>query len=313
VVANRRRPQFKILDVEKNYQSLVESVKDYAIFMLDKNGKVLSWDQGARKQFGYNRKEIIGKNFSVIFTPGDVKKGVPKLDLKEALKAGRYLDEKQYRRKNGKIFWSSGALTSTTDKKGLHLGFSKIMRDVTEQKNLHKIVTHQSTHDFLTGLPNRRFFEETFLKAIHNAKKMSTKVPTLALLFLDFNNFKKINDAQGHKIGDFVLIEIAHRLIKGVRLSDMVARLGGDEFVILSGGFANEKDVRRFCEKILKIFRVPIIKKNNIRTTVSIGVAIYPQDGVEGGDILHRSDTALYDAKKLGGNRYRLYSELKKN
>jgi diguanylate cyclase (GGDEF)-like protein/PAS domain S-box-containing protein len=304
---DRRKNQFKILDAEKSYQSLIESVKDYAIFMLDKNGKVLSWDQGAKKQLGYNRREIVGKNFSIIFMPEDIKKGVPKLDLKEALSEGRYLDERQYRRKNGKTFWSSGVLTSTIDKKGNPQGFSKIMRDVTEQKALHETATHQSTHDFLTGLPNRRFFEETFFKAIHGAKGKNL----LALFFLDFNNFKKINDAQGHKTGDFVLIEIAHRLTKGIRLSDMVARLGGDEFVILSGGFVSVKDIKKFSEKILRIFRVPIIKQNNIRTTVSMGVAIYPTDSTKTADLLHYSDTALYEAKKLGGNQYRFYSELK--
>lgn len=221
--ADRRKNQFKILDAEKSYQSLIESVKDYAIFMLDKNGKVLSWDQGAKKLLGYNRREIIGKNFSIIFTPEDIKKGVPKLDLKQAQSEGRHMDERQYRRKNGKIFWSSGVLTSTTDKQRKHLGFSKIMRDVTEQKNLHQTATHESTHDFLTGLPNRRFFEETFFKAVHKTGGKNL----LTLFFLDFNNFKKINDAQGHKTGDLVLIEIAHRLTRCIRISDMVARLGG--------------------------------------------------------------------------------------
>lgn len=275
--------------------------------MLDKKGNILSWDQGAEKQLGYVRKDIIGKNFSKIFTPEDAKRGVPELDMKVALSEGRHLDERQYVKKNGKLFWASGVLTSTTDKQGKHQGFSKIMRDVTEQKNLQATVTHQSTHDFLTGLPNRRFFEEVFSRAVQDTKGKYL----LALFFLDFNNFKHINDSKGHRIGDFTLIEIADRLTKCIRLSDMVARLGGDEFVIVAGGFEDAKAIKKFSEKVLKMFRSPIkILKHKINTTVSIGVAVYPTDSTKTADLLHFSDSALYDAKKVGGNQYRFYSEL---
>jgi PAS domain S-box-containing protein len=166
--ANRRKHS---IEIEKSYRSLIENIKDYAIFILDKKGNIMSWDQGARKQLGYKRTDVMGKSFSMFFTPKDRRSGIPKKDMLLALREGRALDERQYVRKDGSTYWSSGVLTSTIDRSGTHQGFSKIMRDVTEQKDLQKIIMHRSTHDYLTSLPNRRYFEQSLVKAIHAATK----------------------------------------------------------------------------------------------------------------------------------------------
>ncbi|OHA92076.1 MAG: hypothetical protein A3J09_01100 [Candidatus Zambryskibacteria bacterium RIFCSPLOWO2_02_FULL_51_21] len=302
---NRRRVDHAI---EQSYRSLVENIKDYAIFMLDKRGRITSWDQGARKLFGYRRSEIIGRNFSALFVSKDGKDGLPKADLGRALKKGRHLDEREYRRKNGTRFWSTGVLTSTLDKTNAHHGYSKIMRDITDQKHLQKTVLHLSTHDYLTGLPNRAFFEEYLVNSIHDEKKNYL----LAIFFLDFNNFKLINDEEGHRVGDLILIEISARLTKNVRLSDVVARLGGDEFVILLRSFKKMQDIEHFAKKIIKIFK-PVLRvgKKRIKTSVSIGVAAYPRDGKRPGDLLHHVDVALYHSKKRGGNQATLYDDIK--
>ena len=189
--------------VEQSYRSLIENIKDYAIFMLDKNGKVGSWDQGGVKLFGYKRDEIVGKKFSVLFTKEDVKRGVPNSDMAIAKGEGRHLDERQYVRKNNTKFWSSGVLTSTRDKKGKHQGFSKIMRDVTQQNDLHKTAVHNSTHDFLTGLPNRNYFEENLIESISRTKKGNL----ISVFYMDFNNFKRTNDKLGHRYGDLVTLQ----------------------------------------------------------------------------------------------------------
>lgn len=294
------------LGTEKSYRSLIENIKDYAIFMLDKKGHVVSWDQGAQKQLGYKRSEVMGKSFSMFFTPTDKRKGLPKADMATALRKGRILDERPYVRKNGSTYWSSGVLTSTIDKTGSHQGFSKIMRDVTEQKDLQKIIMHRSTHDYLTTLPNRRFFEQSLVKALSTATQKSLA----AILFIDFNNFKAINDKYGHKYGDLALIEIAHRLTTCIRASDMAARMGGDEFVILLRGFESQKLIIDFAKKILRIFRKEIvIGKKRFVTTVSIGIAIHPIHGKKAAELLHHSDMALYEAKKAGKNQYIVYKK----
>ncbi len=294
--------------IEQNYRSLVENIQDYAIFMLDKKGCVTSWDQGARKHFGYTRKEVVGKNFSIFFSPADIRKGVPKKDLSIALDKGRALDEREYVKKDKTRFWSTGVLTSTIDLSKNHVGFSKIMRDITEQKDLQRTVLHRSTHDYLTGLPNRDFFEELLIKSMHDEK--SKKL--LAIFFLDFNNFKLVNDEEGHRVGDLLLIEIAARLTKNIRLTDVAARLGGDEFVILLRSFEKQADIKKFADKILKIFKPEIIVgKKKIKTSVSFGIAVYPQDGKKAGDLLHHADMALYQSKKKEGNQYNFYQDIK--
>ena len=127
---------------------------------------------------------------------------------------------------------------------------------------------------------------------------------------MDFNNFKRTNDEQGHRYGDLVLIEIAHRLSHNIRISDMAARFGGDEFVILAKNLEKKSDVARFAQKIITAFQKPIrIEKRIIKTSVSMGVALYPNDGKKPGELLRFSDMALYQAKKLGGNQYQFYSK----
>lgn len=129
-------------------------------------------------------------------------------------------------------------------------------------------------------------------------------------MYLDFNNFKAINDLHGHKYGDLALIEIAHRLSKSIRSTDMVSRLGGDEFIVLLRGFKNPTQIKAFAKKILRAFQKEIwVGKRKFLTTVSIGIAIHPKHGKKPADLLHHADVALYNAKKAGGNKYEVYSK----
>lgn len=300
----RRKPPYLS---EQNYRLLIENIKDYAIFMMDKKGKILSWDQGAQKLFGYNRGEIVGKNFSILFRKEDFKNKLPSTDMATAILEGRQLDERQYMRKDKTKFWSSGVLTSSRDKKGTHQGFSKIMRDVTEQTDLHRTAVHNSMHDFLTGLPNRSYFEENLMEC------MSKSAPKeiLAVFYMDFDNFKQINDNLGHEVGDQVLIAIAHRLGHNIRKSDLAARFGGDEFVILARGFKTKAAVGKFAQKIIKTFRTPIgIKNQKIKASVSMGVALYPNHSKKPSALLRYADIGLYESKKSGGNQYKFYEEV---
>jgi diguanylate cyclase (GGDEF)-like protein/PAS domain S-box-containing protein len=304
-MAHDRRRQRSDSEIEQNYRALIQNIKDYAIFMLDKKGKIVSWDQGGIKLFGYKRNEIIGKKFSILFTKENLKKGLPDKDMAIAVSEGRYLLERQYIRKNKTKFWANGLLTSTRDKNGTHQGFSKIMRDVTEQNNLHKTAVHNSTHDFLTVLPNRNFFEENLIESLPKIKKGTL----LAVLYMDFNNFKRTNDQEGHAFGDLVLIEIAHRLTHSIRMTDVAARFGGDEFVILAKGLRSEADIGRFAQKVLNAFKPTInIRKKIIQTSVSIGISVYPSDGKKPNELLRFADMALYQAKKFGGNQYQFYT-----
>ncbi len=296
----------KTAATEQSYRSLIESVKDYAIFMMDKKGRIKSWDQGGVKLFGYSRAEAVGKKFSMLFTKDDIQSAVPEADLVAAVIHTRHLDERQYIRKDKTTFWSSGVLTSTMNDSGAHQGFSKIMRNVSEQMDLQRTAVHNSNHDFLTGLPNRNFFERTLIDSLPKTEKGKL----LAVFYMDFNNFKHVNDTYGHRIGDLVLIEIAHRLTTSIRKTDLVARFGGDEFVIVAKQLKNKKDTLGLAKKVAKAFNPFIeIEGKQIQTSISIGIALYPIHAKKPADLLHFSDIALYEAKKMPGAHYQFYNK----
>ena len=172
----------------------------------------------------------------------------------------------------------------------------------TSQENFE----HLSNHDPLTNLPNRRLFYEKLDKAIEHAKQKDTKI---AVIFLDLDQFKHINDTLGHHIGDELLIEVGKRLRKQIRLSDSVARVGGDEFNILLEEIASLKEVETSAKKLLESFEKPFhCSLGEINTTLSIGISIYPDDSKDPGELIQYADLAMYKTKELGRDNYSFFS-----
>ncbi|GJL75919.1 EAL domain-containing protein [Nitrosomonas sp.] len=183
---------------------------------------------------------------------------------------------------------------------------STIMRDISERKHFEAELRHQTNHDHLTGLPNRFFLVDRFTSALEYAKRHGEYV---AVLFLDLDNFKRINDNLGHAAGDSLLQQVAQRLKSCFRSNDTVARHGGDEFTIVANDIKNSEDVLRLLQKLNTAFERPvIIRSQNIYITFSIGIALYPHDGDQIEDLLNRADIAMYRAKSSGPNQYRFYA-----
>jgi len=294
-----------VINTKNNYRHSIEGIKEYGIFILDSDGRIASWGRGAQHHLGYKEREIVNRHFASLFRDNNLVARATENALKLALAKGNYHYQERCVRKNGRSFWGSIALTVILDKLGKHQGYSVILRDTTDEMRTQHVRLHQSTHDFLTGLPNRRYLEENLKELIRQTRKNSL----LGVLFLDFNNFKRVND-MGHKYGDLVLAAIADRLKNHVREEDIVSRLGGDEFIIVLTAFKNIEDMKVAADKVLKLFQKPIkIGKNKFNVSVSIGIAVCPTDGRKVDDLLHHSDMALYQAKKNGGNRYELYSK----
>jgi len=168
----------------------------------------------------------------------------------------------------------------------------------THLQNENETLAHQANHDSLTGLPNRAFFERRLIRALRNANKLNERV---AVLFLDSDRFKQINDNFGHAAGDAVLTAVATRVRAQLREDDLVARLGGDEFAVLLSPLHKTEDAERIADKILASMELPIPLPGNtqVLTSLSIGIAVYPDHGLTPGTLLHAADAAMYQAKRV--------------
>jgi diguanylate cyclase (GGDEF)-like protein len=181
------------------------------------------------------------------------------------------------------------------------------LRDITEQRKHESQLTYLANHDALTGLPNRNLLNDRLGQAIAYASRSKEQI---ALLFLDLDRFKLINDGLGHDFGDHVLIELAKRIPESLRNEDTVARMGGDEFVILLPGLKRAKDVAAVALKILNAIASPCsINGRELLLEASIGIALYPQDGDDAGTLLRHADAAMYSAKDHGGNSFKFYKD----
>ncbi|TWC44759.1 diguanylate cyclase (GGDEF)-like protein [Pseudomonas sp. SJZ080] len=168
----------------------------------------------------------------------------------------------------------------------------------THLQSENETLAHQASHDSLTGLPNRAFFEGRLIRSLRNASKLNERV---AVLFLDSDRFKEINDNFGHAAGDAVLVAVANRVRAQLREDDLVARLGGDEFAVLLTPLHKTEDAERIADKILESMEMPIPLPgtSQVLTSLSIGIAVYPDHGTTPGALLHAADAAMYQAKRL--------------
>jgi len=209
-------------------------------------------------------------------------------------------------RKDGSLFWNEVALAAVHNERGEIAHFISVFNDVTDRKRYEAALEHQANHDDLTGLPNRNLLRDRLDHAIAQASRDKTK---LAVLLLDLDQFKRVNDGLGHNVGDILIQRVAARMNESVRDSDTVARLGGDEFMILSPGLRSERAAAALAQKLLKQFGQKIaINGHEIIASASIGIAVYPKDGSSGDELFRNADTAMYRAKDMGRNGFQFYS-----
>src|SRR5829696_7173334 len=255
-ITERKRAEEALRQNEERFRLLVDGVKDYAIFMLDPDGKVASWNEGAHRIKGYRQQEILGRHFSVFYPEEDLKRSKPERALEIAQGKGSYEEEGWRVRKDGSRFWASVLITALWDEAGGLRGFAKVTRDITERKVLEKQLHHQAFYDLLTELPNRALFMERLEHALSRANRRGGKV---AVLFVDLDGFKVVNDSLGHEVGDFLLTLVAQRLRRCLRPEDTLARFGGDEFVVLIEALDDPAQAVQVAERITEELRGPFI------------------------------------------------------
>ena len=215
-----------------------------------------------------------------------------------------YSKEKQYIHKEGHLVWVNVSVAPIPVGSG---GCIAVIEDISQRKQFEQKLQHLAHHDSLTGLSNRVLLLDRLSQAITYANRAGRFV---AVLFIDLDRFKNINDSLGHDAGDQVIVEVARRLSQNIRDGDTVARLGGDEFVVVLSDIAREDEVAVLAQKILDALFLPmIIQGQELSPIGSIGISVYPQDGKEGSTLLKNADAAMYQAKGIGRNNFQFYAQ----
>jgi diguanylate cyclase (GGDEF)-like protein/PAS domain S-box-containing protein len=208
-------------------------------------------------------------------------------------------------RRDGIEFPIEDSAAPIHDRRGRVTGAVMVFHDVTEARAMSQRMAHLAHHDYLTDLPNRLSFDDRLAQAMAAARRHKEK---LAVLFVDVDRFKHINDSLGHAIGDELLLSIAGRLVANVRGSDTVSRQGGDEFVILLSTIAHAEDAALIANKILTSLGTPHrVKENDLQITVSVGIGVYPADGTDAETLVRNADIAMLNAKDNGRNNYQFF------
>jgi diguanylate cyclase (GGDEF)-like protein/PAS domain S-box-containing protein len=305
-LAERARSEKALRESEERFRLLVEGVKDYAIFMLDPEGQVVSWNTGAERIKGYAAEEIIGEHCSRFYPEEEEGQGGPERWLRVAAAEGRHESEGWGVRKDGTRFWANVVTTGLQDKAGRLRGFSVVTRDVTERKLAEERLLHDALHDGLTGLANRALFMDRLGHAVERARRHRDYA--FAVFFLDLDRFKLVNDSLGHLAGDRLLVEVGRRLKACLRAGDTVARLGGDEFTILLDDMQEVGDVLRMAERAQARLALPFdLDGHEVFVSASVGIALSAMDYSRPEDILRDANTAMHGAKSLGKAAYKVF------
>jgi len=434
----RRQAEKQLHTADERLKITIDSVQDYAILSLDKDGRIDSWNGGAARLFFFDQTEILGEDMAILFPVEDQERGTVVDRRREAIETGRSESSNWFVRKDGSRFFGNDVLTAIRDEKGYVGGFSEIIRDVTDRKaleealfaekeraqvtlnsigdavlstdlsgkvtylnlvaermtgwscaeavgrplaevfniidgetretshnpmelavRLSKTVTlpsncilirrdgfespiadsaapihdrggqitgavivfhdvsaeramslqlsHLAQYDVLTDLPNRTLLNDRLTQGIASARRHGTG---LAVLFVDLDRFKHVNDTFGHAMGDVLLQSVAHRLLACVRISDTVSRLGGDEFVIVLSELDQVEDAAITANKVLTALAAPHnVAQHDLDVTVSIGVSTFPYDGQDAETLIKNADTAMYHAKENGRNNYQFFEK----
>jgi diguanylate cyclase (GGDEF)-like protein/PAS domain S-box-containing protein len=285
--------------------AIVESSND-AIIVKDLNGIITNWNAGAEEIFGYRSSEIIGSSITTLIPPDRLEE---ESRIMGRIKSGKRTDHFETVRwgKGKKPIDVSVTISPVKDSAGNIIGASKIARDITQRKESQERIEYLAHYDVLTGLPNRVLLADRMRIAIGNASRYSFR---LALLFVDLDRFKLVNDSLGHEIGDKLLKTAAERMQSIVRGTDTVSRVGGDEFIVLLSHIQTAADAARTAEKLIAAVSQPyLIEQHELMLTASIGISIYPDSGKDASSMLRNADASMYSAKGYGRNCYRFYSE----
>jgi diguanylate cyclase (GGDEF)-like protein/PAS domain S-box-containing protein len=306
-IAKRKSIEQSLLAAELKYRSIFENTLE-GIFQTTADGHYLIVNQSLARMYGYSSPEELILAFNNIQEQLYVKPG-RREEFVQLLKDNDSVEkfESLVYRKDKSTIWISENARVVLDESGNLLYYEGTVENITARKSYEEKLEYQAMHDSLTGLPNRNMLNDRLQLCINFANRYKNK---MAVAFLDLDQFKLINDSMGHEVGDELLIIMANRLSSSVREIDTVVRLGGDEFVILLTNIDDTNDIFLSMQRVLEAVAVPLtINSLDYLVTCSIGVSIYPNDGLDANALLRNADTAMYKAKKAGRNNFQIYTQ----
>lgn len=256
---------------------------------------------------GYSVEESIGKKSNIIKSDRHDEKFFMNM-WDSLLTTGFWKGDIWNRRKNGEAYLAQLTITALKDSEGKTIKYSSMFHDITDTKQNAEKIKYQAYYDALTGLPNRSLFLDRLKEALARSRRNKRK---FAVIFLDLDNFKNVNDVLGHATGDLLLKEASNRLMACVREVDTVSRLGGDEFIIILENLKNELDAAAISSKIIESFSRPFcFKSEDIYVSSSVGISLYPADADTAEDLMKYADMAMYHAKELGKGNYQFFTKI---
>jgi diguanylate cyclase (GGDEF)-like protein/PAS domain S-box-containing protein len=306
MIVSLRERELALRESQENYRQVVNSVKE-VIFQTNARGEWAFLNATWGEVTGIEIQHALGQPMARYFFDEDQKLVSHWFDILRRNESRDCRFELRYLRPDGGLGWFDLAQRVRYDEAGMFAGTSGTLDDITEQKRAEARIEFLAYHDVLTRLPNRMLAQDRFQQAMAHADRLRTKV---ALLFLDLDNFKAINDSLGHLAGDALLKEVSRRLTDCVRETDTVSRLGGDEFVVILPALPDADAIAPVLVKLLaNLLEVFEIDTQELSTSASIGIALYPDDGGDFDTLLKKSDMAMYRAKDSGRNTYRFFDD----
>ena len=296
-VTARKLLEESLMQSEERYRTILEEMYD-SYYEVDLAGNFVFVNDSVCKNLAYTKEELVGKSFSLSVPPEEVKKLFAAFN--EVFRTG--IPHKGFAhgvlRKDGTTAYAETSVALRKNERGQVIGFRSISRDVTQRMEFEQRLADMATHDFLTGLPNRVLLNDRLHVALAQAHRNKNK---LAILTLDLDRFKTVNDTHGHHMGDELLKAVGQRLTGIIRSGDTIARMGGDEFLLLMPELHQSDSIPSIISKIVEAFKAPfIIEGHRLNISASIGIATYPDDGIDMDALMRKSDSAMYDIKKHG-------------